>query len=114
MPALPKPPASRPRRISVARTVALAGALALAIAGCAGVPVQAMSDTRQTIRAAESAGADRTAPEQLAAAREGLRRAEDLLKQRDYRSARREAETAHAQAVEALRAAQAAPAAAPR
>lgn len=108
--ALPKPRTSRPRRA----VAALVATVVLSTAGCAGVPVQAMSDTRQTIRAAENAGAERAAPDQLAAAREGLRRAEDLLKQGEYRSARREAETAHAQAVEALRATQAATAAAPR
>jgi hypothetical protein len=105
-----KPRAARSRRA----LVALVAAGALAIAGCAGVPVQAMSDTRQTIRAAENAGAEEVAPERLAAARDGLRRAEDLLRQRDYRSARREAESAHAQAVEALRTAQATHAAVPR
>lgn len=110
MPALPKPRTVRSRRAATA----LVAVVALAIAGCASVPVQAMSDTRQTIRAAETAGAERAAPEQLAAAREGLRRAEELLKQREYRSARREAETAHAQAVEALRATQAASSATPR
>ena len=78
-------------------------ALAL-VTGCAGAPIQAMSDTRQTIRAAERAGAESAAPAELAEAREGLRRAEDNLKQRDYRAARREAESAHAKAIEALRA----------
>jgi hypothetical protein len=81
--------------------------VALPLAGCAGAPVQEMSDTRQTIRAAEHAGADAAAPSQLAEAREGLRRAEDSLRQRDYRAARREAETAHAKAVEALKVASA-------
>jgi hypothetical protein len=85
--------------------------LALLASACAGLPVQEMSDTRQTIRAAETAGAERAAPESLAAAREGLRRAEDLLRQREYRAARREAEDAHAKAVDALRRAQAAHAA---
>jgi hypothetical protein len=93
---------SRPRRALVAAFVVLA----CATAACAGAPVQEMSDTRQTIRAAEDAGAARVAPAQLTEAREGLRRAEDLLKQRDYRSARREAETAHGKAVEALKVAQ--------
>jgi long-subunit acyl-CoA synthetase (AMP-forming) len=95
---------SRPRHTAVKW---LAISLALLASACAGVPVQEMSDTRQTIRAAETAGAERAAPEPLAAAREGLRRAEDLLKQRDYRSARREAEGAHAKAVQALRQAEA-------
>jgi uncharacterized protein HemX len=110
MSALPKPPTFRPRTA----VAALVAVVALATAGCAGVPVQALSDTRQTIRAAENAGAERAAPEQLAAARDGLRRAEDLLKQREYRAARREAETAHAHAVEALLASPGAHGAAPR
>lgn len=91
---------------ALARAGAFAG-VALLIASCAGAPVQEMSDTRQTIRAAEHAGAENVAPSQLAEAREGLRRAEDNLRQRDYRAARREAETAHAKAVEALKVASA-------
>src|SRR5450631_2827366 len=74
----------------------------LLAAGCAGAPVQAMSDTRQAIQAADAAGAQAVAPAQLAAAREGLKRAEDLLRARDYRGAQREAVAARARAAEAL------------
>ena len=82
-------------------------ALALVAAGCAGAPVQTMSDTRQTIRAAEQAGAARVAPDALASAREGLKRAEDLLSAHEYRAARRAAEAARRRAAEALAAARA-------
>ena len=93
------------------RTRIRAGGLLLAsalLAGCAGAPVQTMSDTRQTIRAAEAAGAERVAPEPLAAAREGLLKAKQHLDRHDYRAARREAEVARSHATEALQAAQAA------
>jgi uncharacterized membrane protein len=76
--------------------------------GCAGAPVQTMSDTRQAIQAAEAAGAQTLAPVQLAAARDGLKRAEDLIKAKDYRGARREASAARARAAEALAATRAA------
>ena len=74
--------------------------------GCAGAPVQTMSDTRQTIRAAEAAGASRAAPDSLAAARDELRRAEELIRNGEYRAARREAAAARQSAADALSAAQ--------
>jgi hypothetical protein len=77
-------------------------AAALFAVGCAGAPVQTMSDTRQAIRAAEAAGAATTAPVQLSAARDELKRAEDLIRAGEYRAARREAEAARAHAAEAL------------
>lgn len=91
------------------RARALAALLLVAFVGCAGAPVQAMSDTRQAIQAAEAAGAQTAAPEDLAAAREGLKRAEELLKARDYRGAKREADSAHARATAALKASTANP-----
>jgi hypothetical protein len=75
---------------------------------CAYAPVQTMSDTRQAIQAAEAAGAQTAAPVPLAAARDGLKRAEDLIRERDYRAAKREALAARASAAEALAATQAA------
>jgi hypothetical protein len=81
-------------------------ALALLIGACAAAPVQTMSDTRQTIKAAEAAGADVAAPEALAAARDGLRRAEDKIRVGDYRSARHEAAAARQSAADALAATQ--------
>ncbi len=72
-----------------------------AVSGCAGAPVQEMSNARQAVRAAERAGANATAPEVLAEARELLKNAESLLRRGDYRSARDQAELARTRAVEA-------------
>ncbi len=74
----------------------------LTLAGCAAAPVQTMSDTRQTIQAAEAAGAATVAPQPLAAARDGLKRAEDLIRAGDYRGAQREAAAARQSAADAL------------
>ena len=81
-------------------------ATALLLGACAAAPVQTMSDTRQTIRAAEAAGAADVAPQSLAAARDGLKRAEDMIRVGDYRSARREAAAARQSAADALAATQ--------
>ena len=80
--------------------------VAALLSGCAAAPVQTMSDTRQTIRAAEAAGASSAAPEALATAREELRRAEQMLRNGEYRAARREAEVARQNAADALNASQ--------
>lgn len=85
-----------------------AAAIVVALGACAQAPVQDMSNTRQTIRAAEAAGADASAPESLASAREGLRRAEEHLRHRQYRAAQRAATGAREKAYEALQAAEAA------
>ena len=90
---------SRSRLCALLATTLLLGA-------CADAPVQTMSDTRQTIRAAEAAGAAEAAPESLAAARDGLKRAEDKIRIGDYRSARREAAAARQSAADALAATQ--------
>jgi hypothetical protein len=79
---------------------------ALLVAACASAPVQTMSDTRQTIRAAEAAGAADVAPQALTAARDGLKRAEEKIRVGDYRSARREAAAAKQNAADALAATQ--------
>ena len=76
--------------------------------GCAGAPVQEMSNARQAVRAAEKAGAVTLAPELLAEARQALRDAQSHLRQGEYRTARDEAELARAKAVEARRVAEAA------
>jgi hypothetical protein len=81
-------------------------ATGLATGGCASVPAQIMSDTRQTIRAAEAAGAEQWAPEPLGQAREGLQRAAEFLRQREYREAKREAESARRSAAQALKTAE--------
>jgi hypothetical protein len=87
-------------------------ALVAGAAACAGYPVQELSDARQTLRAAEAAGAVAVAPDRMAAARDDLQRAEERIRARDYRGARRDAEAAHESAAEALAATQRA--AAPR
>jgi hypothetical protein len=81
-------------------------AAAALLGACAAAPVQTMSDTRQTIKAAESAGAAQVAPEALAAARDGLKRAEVAIGVGDYRRARREAAAARQNAADALAATQ--------
>jgi hypothetical protein len=76
------------------------------VAGCAGAPVQEMSNARQAVRAAEKAGAAEAAPELLGEARVALRSAESHLRQGEYRTARDEAEQARTKAVEARRVAE--------
>ena len=71
--------------------------------GCAGAPVQEMSNARQAVRAAEHAGATAAAPEVMGEARQLLKSAEGNLRRGDYRAARDEAELARTKAVEARR-----------
>jgi hypothetical protein len=80
---------------------------ALGLAGCpASAPVQDLSDTRQTIQAAEAAGAATLAPAPLARAHDELKQAELYLQQHHYHDASRAAEQAHKSATEALKTAQ--------
>lgn len=79
---------------------------AAAIAGCAGAPVQEMSNARQAVRAAERAGAVTHAPDTLNEARRLLKNAEYNLRHGDYRTARDDAEQARDKAVEARRVAE--------
>jgi hypothetical protein len=79
---------------------------ALALAACAGAPVQEMSNARQAIRAARDAGAEKTAPQKLNEAEALLIRAEDSLERRAYGEARRNAKAARDKAAEALVSAQ--------
>lgn len=90
----------------IARIPAFFLVVALAIAGCAGAPVQEMSNARQAIRAARDAGAEKAAPQKLSEAEALLIRAEDSLERRAYRDARRNAIAARDKAAEALGAAQ--------
>jgi hypothetical protein len=76
----------------------LSGAVA---SGCAGAPVQEMSNARQAVRAAEQAGATAAAPEVMGEAKQLLKSAESHLRRGDYRTARDEAELARTKAVEA-------------
>ena len=73
------------------------------LAGCAGAPIQEMSDARQAIRAAERAGAAKYAPEPLAEAKKLVDQARSSMQQREYREARDDAERAREKAVEARR-----------
>ena len=93
----------------MAHTARMPGILvvvALALAACAGAPVQEMSNARQAIRAARDAGAEKSAPQKLNEAETLLNRAEDSLERRAYREARRNAIAARDKAAEALGAAQ--------
>jgi hypothetical protein len=94
--------AVRPVRL-VPYLAALLGSLYLA--GCAGAPVQEMSDARQAVRAAEQAGAEQKAPEQFTAAQELLKEAEGNINRGEYREAREHAVKARMKAIEARQAA---------
>lgn len=82
------------------------------LSGCAGAPVQEMSNARQAIRAARDAGTQHDAgmrqeeQQELAEAQALLDRAEDNLHKRAYRNARRDAIAARDKAAEILDAAQ--------
>jgi hypothetical protein len=73
------------------------------MAGCAGAPVQEMSNARQAVKAAERAGAATVAPEVMGEARQRLKSAEAHLRRGEYRDARDDAELARTKAVEARR-----------
>ena len=73
------------------------------LAGCAGMPLQEMSDTRQAIRAAERAGAEKHAPELLAEAQRLVETARLNIHKGEYREAREEAVLAREKAMEARR-----------
>ncbi len=72
--------------------------------GCAGPPVQEMSDARQAIAAAQEAGADTKATDLYIEARQLLNEAERALRDRTYYAAKRAASDAKAKALEAQRA----------
>jgi hypothetical protein len=94
---------SRPRPLLAILLLLLA-----AVSGCAGAPVQEMSNARQAVRAAEHAGAAQTAPELMAESKALLKQAESNLRHGEYRAARDEAELARSKAVEARSIAEAA------
>jgi hypothetical protein len=71
------------------------------LVGCAGAPVQEMSNARQAVKAAERAGAATVAPDLMDEARLRLKSAESHLRRGEYRDARDEAEIARTKAVEA-------------
>jgi hypothetical protein len=85
-------------------------AIAFVLAGCAvAPPVQEMSDARQAIAAAESAGADRWARDEISEARRFLAEAEADIASSAFGPARSNALRAQDRAVRALRQAQSAP-----
>ena len=84
--------------------VALLGATLAS--GCAGWPVQEMSNARQAILAAQKAGADQYAPETMAAAQALLASAKSSLNAGDYRTARDQADHARDKAIEARKVAE--------
>jgi hypothetical protein len=91
--------------------VLLASIAMLGLAGCAGVPVQEMSNARQAVLAAQKAGGAKYAPEAMSEAERHLASAKASLKRGDYRPARDEAELAREKAMEARRETEAARAA---
>jgi hypothetical protein len=93
----------RSRTRLAARFAALAALLFLSACVTA-PPVQEMSDARQAIQAAEEAGAENHAPEQLLAAKRLLTSAERKLQREAYASARQDAREARRWAAAALEA----------
>jgi hypothetical protein len=90
---------------------ALLGAMQLT--GCAGAPVQEMSNARQAVRAAQQAGGAKYAPETMAEAERLLRAAKANQSKGEFRVAREEAEQARDKAMAALHEAEAAKASKP-
>lgn len=83
--------------------------LAVSLAACAvAPPVQEMSDARQAIAAAEEAGADGLAPEEIREARRLLAAAEEDIAAQIYGPARAKALRAQDRALRAMRRSQAA------
>jgi hypothetical protein len=73
------------------------------LSGCAGIPVQEMSNARQAVKAARKAGAEQYAPDVMAEAERLLNSATTNLNKGEYRAARDDAEQARAKAMEARR-----------
>lgn len=92
-------------RTSLRRLRGALPVLALALSACVGAPVQEMSDARQAIWAAESAGAEANPDGDLSRARQSLNEAEAELQGGHYGDARRLAEDAKEAALRARRAA---------
>jgi len=90
-----------PRPPFVLRIVAAALVATSLASGCAGWPVQEMSNARQAIAAAERAGAEQYAPEALAEARKLLASAKADSNKGDYGAARDEYNQAREKAIEA-------------
>lgn len=95
-----------PRRLLNLPALAIALLCATLAFGCAGWPVQEMSDARQAIVAAEKAGAEQYAPALLAEAQRLLASAKTSSNKGDYRTARDQAGQAREKAIEARQAAE--------
>ncbi len=104
----------QPRRRLILPTLTIALIGAVQLSGCAGIPVQEMSNARQAVQAAHKAGADKYAPAEMAEADRLLKSAKANLSKGEYRAARDEAELAREKAIEARRLAEAAKAPAPK
>lgn len=76
--------------------------LLLFLTACAGAPVQEMSNARQTVVAAQQAGAANAAPQMMAQARKFLDDAQAALDAGNYAEARKNAERAREAALKAL------------
>lgn len=76
--------------------------LCVGMVGCAGAPVQEMSNARQAIKAARDAGADQVAPQEMSEAQSLLEQAEANLQKGAWRDARRNAIQAKSKATEAM------------
>lgn len=83
--------------------MALAAVVCLGFAACVSAPVQEMSDARQAIAAARTAGAAERAPKEFKLATDMLAQAESALQRQDYPTARRRAEDARKHALAAMR-----------
>jgi hypothetical protein len=76
-------------------------AISLVLTGCAGAPVQEMSDARQAIHSAEIAGAAQRSPDTLLAAQHLLQKAQTRLEAGAYDNARQHALDARDEAIKA-------------
>ena len=76
--------------------------LVVCLAGCASAPVQEMSDARQAIAAAHTAGANSTTSPEYEAAERDIARAETHLQAQEYTRARLAAMQAKHHAAAAL------------
>lgn len=90
-----------PQFANILRLTALLAALTFA--GCAGAPVQDMSNARQAVMAAQQMGAAQSAPREFAQAQQWLTEAQAALDRGDYGEARADALRARDKAVEAIR-----------
>jgi predicted S18 family serine protease len=81
--------------------LALLAFLGVQLAGCAGAPVQEMSDARQAVHAAEQADAAQYAPQLFEEAQALLKQAQLDINSGEYRECREHALQARAKAIEA-------------